>query len=177
MSAALDSLPYTRQNSNNIQIIPYAPMAEDVYNIPDDAIAGVWQKCVEQKLNNIVFHDGSVKSEKDFIATMKRNGNLPAFAYDGNVLGFAWLNDIAKNRAVGHFCMFRETWGYQSLEIGKRFIEYWFSMKDKGRPIFDVIIGNTPPENKKAIGYIKRLGFEVVGHIPYVGVISYKERD
>lgn len=171
-----DQQPSTQQNSNKeILVIPYAKTG-DQYNLPDDVLAGVWRKLFEQNLLKTLFYDGSVADVDAFIQMMKRPSNLPCLAYDGELLGIAWLNDIAKNRALAHFCFFKEAWGRKSLKSGKKIIDYWFDLNDQnGEPIFKVLIGNTPTFNRQALKFISKLGFDIIGEIPHVGAISYLE--
>lgn len=71
--------------------------------------------------------------------------------------------------------MFREAWGLNTIEIGFKILDYFYDMEHNGEKLFKVLIGNTPPSNKAALAYIKKLGFDVIGEIPYVGKISYQE--
>ena len=176
MSQVAEKQQSTQQNSNEILLIPFAKVG-DHYNLQDNVLISIWNKIIAQKLLNKVFYDGSITSAKQFVDMMKHPSNLPVIAYNGEILGFGWLNDMAKNRALAHFCMFREAWGKHTLEIGHKFLDYWFSLEQNGEPLFRVLVGNTPPWNKPAVSFIQRLGFKIVGEIPYVGMISYIEGD
>jgi L-amino acid N-acyltransferase YncA len=178
MSQGMGQQQSTQQNSSEILVIPYADTGGNVYNLPDNVIIGVYRKIVEQNLLDKVFYDGSIKTVEQFLAMMKLKSNLPVLAYNGELLGLAWLNDIAKDRALAHFVMFKEAWGKHTKEVGNKILDYYFSMEnDQGENIFKVLIGNTPAWNKAALRYIKQLGFSVIGEIPHVGKISYLESD
>lgn len=179
MSQVQEQSQYTQQSSSEqgALILPYAAIG-GVRNLPDNVILAVYKKMKEQGLVDTVFHDGSVSCADQFLKMMQNDKNLPLIAHDNSgILGIAWLNDIAGNRALGHFCFFKEAWGKKSKNVGNKILEYWFSLQFKGKPIFDVIIGNTPSSNKHALSFIKKIGFTIVGEIPHVGFVSYVENN
>lgn len=97
--------------------------------------------------------------------------------------GFAWFNEVSDNHCTGHFCFFKETWGKSAFRLAEAVLRYWFAMPNSvGAPLFDVIIGRTPSENRLAVRFIRKLGFVVVGEIPKIAngeplTVSYLERE
>lgn len=78
-------------------------------------------------------------------------------------------NDHTK-RAMGNFAFFKEYWHRNdSLQLGKAVMDHWFNnMK------FDVISGLTPRNNRAAISFIKRLGFQILGDLPTFTTYEHK---
>ena len=150
--------------------------------VPDSVIKNCWDQMVSDGTNNVVFHDELCNSDL-FLQFIKSSAILPQFIlYNQTIAGFTWLSEIGKNSAVGNFCFFKPFWGYGiPEELGQMVLDYWFSFPGKDKPLFDIIIGKTPEWNRKAVSYIKKLDFTILGTIPYLSrgrgmVISYKTR-
>lgn len=154
---------------SKIQVIPYA-LTEKGYPIDDQVLSLIWKQIVNEGLDKKVFPDNSISTVADFLGLMKDTRNIPVFAFDGKLLGLAWLNSVHDKHALAHFCMMREAWGKKTLQVGQEILKYWNSFD-----VLDVIIGNTPSDNKLAIKYIQKLGFTVIGEIPTIGKVSYLE--
>ena len=163
-------------SSNNIKLWPFSKV-DDEWTLNDEALFFLYEKIKSQGLDKVVFYDGSVNNWMEFIAMMKSKEVTPVIAYDDTgVLGMAWLTAGHNEWAFGHFCMLKESWGKKSLKIGKVIMRYWFSLKLNDKNIFKTIIGITPPKNEKALKYIQKIGFNLLGEIPNVGVISFANK-
>lgn len=98
---------------------------------------------------------------------MKEPANVPVFFFLGtDPIGVAWLNHHSGTKAFAHFLFLRKAWGEHTLKAGRVGLEYWFSFKVGDEPLFDVILGLIPSDNRRAIGFVRRLGFSVLGEIP-----------
>jgi len=162
-----------------IQLIPYAEV-NGSWSLTDEAVRDCWDHLVADGTAKLVFWDGSVTSADQFLAVMKRPGNIPVFGHDGtSMLAVAWLNGVQRNYAHAHFACFREAWGRSSLDVCRAFLDYWGAFSSEGRYIFDVVVGETPSHLRKALKFINRLGFVRVGSIPKIAngndiMVSYK---
>lgn len=162
-------------SSNNINLWPYSKV-NDKWTLDDEVLLLLFQKIKAQGLEKVLFYDGSVKDWQSFIAMMKSKDVTPVIPYDDTgILGIAWLTSGHNDWAFGHFCMLKETWGKKSLKVGRLILKYWFSLSINDKAIFKTIIGITPPNNEKALKYIEKIGFNLLGEIPHVGVISFSE--
>lgn len=151
-----------------ITVFPYVEI-NGVFTLPDETVKAVLYKMVHDGTFQIVFYEGMIKSEEDFLKLLKSKGNYPVFVYaDGKIQGLAWLNDLKDNHATGHFCVFRESWGKTAREMGIEVLKYWFSFKNGDKSLFDVILGVTPSEYKPAVNFINEIGFKVLGEVPHV---------
>ena len=162
------------------RIIPYVCI-DGAMTVPDTSVKWCYDQMVKEGLLKTVFPEGIGRDE--FVAFTKSPAVLPQFIYDDKTIaGFTWLSEIGRNSAVGNFCFFKSHWGYGiPEEIGRDVLDYWFSFPGKDGPLFDVIVGKTPEWNRRAVKYIERLGFNILGTIPYLSrgrgmIISYKTR-
>lgn len=111
------------------------------------------------------------------------SGNYPVLMFvDGAFAGYAWLNAVSDKRAFCHYCMFKDVWGKRTLQIARAVIEYWLNVPCETGYLFNVLIGSTPVENRKAIRFLKHIKFTEVGVIPKAAangdaMISYVTRD
>jgi hypothetical protein len=151
-----------------ITVFPYVEI-EGKYTLPDETVKAVLYKMVQDGTFQIVFYEGVVKSEEDFLKLLKAPGNYPVFVYvDNKIQGLAWVNDLKDNHATGHFCVFRESFGKNARDMGIEVLKYWFSFKNGDKPLFDVILGVTPSEYKFAVHFIEQIGFKILGEVPHV---------
>ena len=175
-------------NEKEISLVPYVEL-NGTRTASDNKMAELFKSVVDQKLLRWVFCEGHVRGPDEFLRVMKDPGNLVVLVVVGETIsGFAWLNELRTNRATAHFCFLKDVWGKTAVKAGKQIIDYWFTFtKESGSQMFDVITGLTPANNHKAISFIKRMGFTILGEIPYTchdqfalkkvpGVVSYKTR-
>ncbi len=151
---------------NNIILIPYVEVNGSRL-IPDDMIEKSWARALEQGLSLRVF--GANKPFPEILGMLKSRGNLPVFLFERGrpePIGWAWLNGLSQRYAFAHFLFLRESWGKHTMDMGRALVRYWFALGDP--PLLDVLIGNIPSSNKSAIGFVKRLGWSVVGEIPHM---------
>ena len=152
----------TLLNSSESRIVPY------VGNVPDDEIRRLYEQLCEDGLAETIFVDGTIDSAETFLATVKSPRNLVVLIYfSGHLSGFAWLNAIAGHSAFAHFALLKSVWGAQAREFGRQVIEYWmgFSRAD-GSPLIELLLGTIPAWNRRAIRYVRDIGFVSVGVIP-----------
>ena len=80
--------------------------------------------------------------------------------------GVTWLNSFGYNYAFGHFCFFPQTWGKNSVELGRMVLGYWFNdLRSNGWGL-DVIMGQVPAGNQRAIDYTDKIGMIPLGTVP-----------
>lgn len=160
-----------------IELIPYVEINGN-RSLSDDNVKQIFHRMKSEGTLHVVFYDGSIKTEDDFVAYLKSPNNLPVFILsDGELSGLAWLNRVEGNHATAHFCLLKNVWGEKSYDVGKKVLSYWFSFPGSdGEPLFDLLLGVIPSFNQKAIKYIEKLGFRVIGEIPklYKNVYSGK---
>ena len=168
------------RDRSGITLVPYVEI-NGQRTLSDEAIRALWEQMIYEGTAHVVFNE-TVKSSDDFLRLFKSPNVFPVVAGHGALaMGMAWLTDVGQNYASGHFCMFNASWGALSYEVGNEIIKYWFSLQKEGKPMLDVVIGKVPETNRKALKYIERLGFNIIGTIPFISsgkglVISYKTR-
>lgn len=136
-------------------------------------LPGLWERMHRDGTFEMFYHEGPNMNFTQFGASLasadKRVQLVLGYDSEGNATehaGLVILTDILDcpqtKRAAGNFMFFKEYWNRSdSLALGTAVIRHWFEeMK------FDVIFGVTPKQNRAAIMFIHRLGFQQVGEIP-----------
>jgi hypothetical protein len=165
-----------------IQVIGYAEI-NGVRTFPDAVITAFYQQMVKEGTLEIVFSDGSIESAEQFLQFAKRPENILALAVvDNQIMCMAWLNGCFKNHAFTHYAMLKAAWGKHTDAIAKAYFDYWFSFESEGKPLIDILLGQTPEWNRKGIKFLQRIGWTVLGTIPRIAngygmTISYFTRD
>lgn len=172
-----------------ITLLAYARMPDGKVTLSDDFLMAFYERARRDGIVQAVWGD-KVQSPEQFVAFMRAAISdpptiLPILAFEGmEAVGLAWLADVGPVNAFAHFVMLKSTWGRTSQQIAREILAHWFSWQHPdGRPLLRVIIGSTPADNVPAIGFIRRLGFTIVGEIPHLidgeraAVISYLSGD
>lgn len=168
------------RSRDGIALLPYCEL-DGTRTVPDRMLSQLWELLAEHQVRDTVFP--GIEDASEFIAFLKRDSNLPTLMFSGeyapdDLLGLAWLNNIAENYGFGHFAFLPRAWGGPADMAGRQVLRYWFgAFVDLA-----VIIGNIPAWNRHAIKYIHRLGFQHVGEIPKIArdesmSINYLERE
>lgn len=166
-----------------IRLFPYANINGN-WTVNDSVMSEIYQKLKKEGTLKSVFYDKGM-DEIGFIQIMKHSSNLPIIAvYNDEIAAIAWLNGFANGWAFAHFAMFRNVYGDKSLEIAKYILSYWFNLENNGEKVFNTLVGITPRDHEKALSFIQKIGFEIVGAIPNlcagskdgIGVISFIAR-
>lgn len=171
-----------RSGNGVISVLPYVEI-EGQRTVSDEFVREIWRNMLKDRSAHIVFQAKEVKSEEEMIRYLKDPMNMVVFVFvDSQPAGVAWMNGIRNNYGNGHFCFLSKSWGLYTEKMAKEVLDYWFSLALNGKPIFEVIIGKIPDWNRKAISFIKKLGFVELGVIPKIeqghGVsINYLERE
>lgn len=133
------------------------------------ALRAVYARIRAEGTADMVFYDGTVTCEQEFIADMLRPGSLPFLVYwKGKEAGFTWFNSIEGKSARGHFVIYRDFWGRAiSAAMGREACTYILTRKDDYGYLFDVIVGLTPVHNPLAWRLALMCGAREVGVIPH----------
>ena len=149
------------------KIIPYVQDETKQWSIPDNLMTQIFVKMAELKLSDTVFSNGTVINHIQWLMFVQNKKNVVNIVgNDKQVEGVTWLNSFGLNYAFGHFCFFPETWGKNSVELGRMVIDYWFNGLKSDEFCIDVILGQIPASNLKAIGYTEKLGMKTLGTVP-----------
>ena len=123
----------------------------------------------EHGLDKIVFYSVDELTEDQFLAIMKQPVNLVHVVYEkDSIVAIVWLNRWGSNYAFAHFCCFPEIWGTRSLDAIRLSLHHWFNFQKDDRQLLDVIMGEIPAVNIKAIKFTERLGFTNMGTVPEI---------
>lgn len=160
---------YTRQSSSDVSLIPYTRL-DGEWTLPDHFVVSVFRQIKQEKNFELVFYEGQIRSEDDFLSMMKSPANAPVFLLrNGVAAGVAWLNGFSANLAYGHFC-FLAADDRDTVKMGKSIVSYWLSF-----PQLEFVMGVIPSFNRRAIEFVKKLGFKEVGDVPQMIKNTYGE--
>jgi hypothetical protein len=139
------------------RIVPYM-VVDGIPNIPDSDLAWLYLSLVAEGLEKKAFYDGSVQCASDFVRLFKSPGQLLFVVMRGEtIVMISWLNSLEGKRVRANFSMFKQGFGKDSFEVGKRVIDHYLSLSGPDGFLFDVIYGVTPTSNKLACKYVKKI--------------------
>jgi len=143
--------------------------SDGIPTMRDSDIKLLFQKMVRDKTDSMVFYDGSIKTDEQFLRFVKSPEILLYAVYENeDPIACGWLNNFEHNTAYAHFCIFSEAWD-RSVEVGKLLIET--AMKSTG---IDMAIGKIPKFNGMALEFVQKCGAKILGELPYGCVVSGK---
>jgi len=144
----------------DFKFLPYT-VIDGIPSMSNSYIKGIYDRCVESGLEEILFHDGSINDADDFMNHVTNLGTMFwAIFYRKKMVGFFWLNRLEKTHAYCHFAAFPEIWGRGlAEEAGKQAMT--IALKH-----FSMIIGMIPADNQVAIDYLGRVGLTDLADVP-----------
>ena len=132
-------------------------------------------KMHELDLTGTVFVNGTIINHLQWLLFCQARDNVVNIVgNETDVEAVTWLNSFGYNYAFGHFCFFPQTWGKNSVDIGKMVLKYWFEDLRTDTWGLDVIMGQVPANNTRAIEFTNKLGMNPLGNVPG---IRYAESD
>ena len=150
------------------KIIPYVKDPETrQWSLPETLMAGFFLRMQELKLSGTVFIGNSVINHLQWLMFVQHPSNVVNIIGNENEIeGVTWLNAFGYNYAFGHFCFFPGTWGKNSVDLGKQVLSYWVNDLNSGDWGLDVIMGQVPAGNVRAVEFTKKLGMTSMGVVP-----------
>ena len=141
---------------------------DSTLNFSEKYMAQIYRRIVREETVHKIFYDGSVTNTNDFIEFIKNKENEIYFVeYDGDEVGFFWLNKFRQKSAFITYCFYKSFKGEKALKISKLCIEFLFDRTDShGEYVLDVLLGLTPSNNKLALKFLHKNGMTILGKIP-----------
>lgn len=147
-----------------MKLLPYTKI-DGIRTVTDSEIKKLFTRTVSDGLDKIVFYEGTIQTEDQFLIAMKRVLFF-IIKQQEETIGYVWLNRFENHTARQHFCVFKEYWG-QSEQIGRDVLSMIMNRKDShGTFIFDLLTGFVPAWNKRAIAFALKCGGKTYGVIP-----------
>lgn len=141
----------------------------DKWTVSDDLVRGFYECCERDGIAKTVFFDGTISSSDELLAAVQAPHNIVCFFFQRGYavpVAFAWLNALGGHTAFAHFCILKCAWGDTARELGRMAINHWLSFPGPDGPLIHLILGTIPAFNRRAVGYVKSIGFRSYGQIP-----------
>jgi len=150
-----------------LTVIPYAEINGE-WTIPDETMASLYGLMEKEGTAKTVFYSGTVQSAEDFIRASRppSSNTVIILTEDGEPAAVGWLNNFGIGSAHAHWVCFSNIWGLRTDEAIQAALKYWFHFKADGKPLFDILLGIFPEDNRAIRMFARRAGFTVIGVIP-----------
>ncbi len=149
-------------------LIPYVKI-DGQWTIPDALMKGLYSLMVQEGTAEVVFYSGTVKNEDEFVKACQLDGTHTVVLLEeaGEPAAIGWLNNFMGATAHAHWLCFKRIWGTEKTdEAIRKTLEYWFHFEVQGKPLFDVLLGIYPEDNRFIDQFARKAGFTVLGTIP-----------
>jgi hypothetical protein len=153
-----------------VTLVPYCEV-DGIRLFTDTEVMALYDKISRDGLTEIVFPHGDITDARSFLEEMKTgSSNLYVVYVDDTIqAGIIWLNRFEGKACRVHFTSFSESWGMDTVHIGREAIKQILYMTNKhGEYVFDVLQGLTPSANIRAIRWLEKIGLKCAGEIPNV---------
>lgn len=130
-------------------------------------LRSLWSRLVEERLVEVVFHDGGVRSLDDFCSLLApERAWLYRMDAEGVPVGFFWCNGFGGRSAQVHFCFFRSGMPL-ARDAGRTALRFLLVAADGRReaPLM-TLVGGTPAPYRHALRLAYDLGFSRLGVVP-----------
>lgn len=159
--------------SEKYQIRAHIPYFADCLN--EQQLKMIWKTLCEEGKKEIVFYDGGITTESEFIQFMQDDMNYVYVAYEeGNLLALVWLNNFLGRCGMIHFTTFYKSKGKEE-DIALFLLRFILFSKNEGEYCLDALYGLTPRVYRHALSFIKKLGFRLVVEMPSSVFFQKKE--
>ena len=150
-----------------MKITPYIEI-DGIRTFTDTFVKSLYSRMVDDGTDKVVFSDGGIKSEEDFLGFMKYGQNyLFVIKNETDISAILWLNRILDKTCYAHFCGFQGSLGEGSVDVGRFAMNHVFGVKDDwGNPCFETVLGLIPTWNNVGIKWLKKVGLVEIGKIP-----------
>jgi len=160
--------------SEEYQIRAHIPQFADC--LTEQELKTIWKTLCEEGKKEIVFYDGEITTEDDFIQFMQDDTNYVYVVYEGGkLLALVWLNNFLGRCGMIHFTMFYNSKGKEE-SIALFLLNFLLFSKHEGEYCLDALYGLTPRVYRHALAFIKKLGFRLVVEMPSSVFFQKKEK-
>ena len=134
-------------------------------------VAFYYQQLLKDGLLAPAFHDTLITGAKDFAEIVFSPNNIFSIVLDTEAgyrpVGHLMLSGFYGKMAMAHFCVIKDYHGEKGYYAGMDAIEQAFLFKvGPSEVMLEALIGVIPVNNRKAIKYAYRIGFQHIATIP-----------
>jgi hypothetical protein len=171
-----------RDGIGRIHVAPYVRAGEE-WTVPENVLRYIWQD-MEREHTIASIRGEAIPDEDAWVTFLQSQQIFPVIVYvvlnEGvYAAGACWLSHLGKHNAFAHFTFLKRFWG-RTEQLARAVLEYWDGLRrDDGTPLLKCLVGGTPSENRLAVAFARRMGFTVLGAIPWMHdedaiVVSYR---
>jgi hypothetical protein len=154
---------------------PYIKYNEE-WSISDAYMMEIWKKLESNGKIEELFYEGGMRTPSRFIKFFQDPNRFLTLGVDADskkVIAFGFLTDFNSGKAYAHFSFIN---GFEE-GVGEMIIDFWRKLTDaEGNKVLDVLIGITPESYSKVVTIINKWGFQVLGIIPLICNMFYKNK-
>jgi hypothetical protein len=156
------------RGGDGIEIIPYVHMGDGHWTLPDETILALYAELQRERTAENI-SGSTIHTPEEFLAFVRSPGIFPiVMALWGDVGGAAWLTHAGRYHAWVHVVFLKWAHGPIAHRLAGAAFRYWDAMDRDGEPLLKVLLGATPVAFKPAVAFAKRVGFTILGEVPYV---------
>jgi hypothetical protein len=145
-------------------------IVDGIRTLRDSQIASLFKQARDEGVLQWVMYsqNTTAMTERGFIDYFKDESRVLWMVYCGERLaGWVWLDDLGHRSARIHFCFFR--WLSKerlTIRVAREALWFLLGVKFRNGASLQIIRGETPTFNKKAVRFIERVGLKVIGEMP-----------
>ena len=156
------------RSGDGIEVIPYVHMGEGHWTLPEETLLALYAE-LQREHTAANVSGRTIHTPEEFLRFLRSPEVFPVvLTMHGDVAGVAWLTHIGKYHAWLHFAFLKWAHGPLAERLAQAGFRYWDAMERDGEPLLKVLLGATPVAFKPAVAFVKRVGFTVLGEVPYV---------
>lgn len=138
--------------------------------VPDVFLYEVFDQLEDCGRFRDVFYDGELdETHHAFLDFVKHTHGIHAWVLmnDDTMVGMAWLSDVNRHKTAKiHFFFLPSEPPITITRIARAFVSYAIRLRDGDEYMLDCIHGVTPSFNAKAVRFIQKVGFKIIGELP-----------
>lgn len=162
-----------------VKLIPYCEI-DGIRTFSDSYMKGLFQRMIRDNTVELVFMDGSVVNEDEFITEMRNSMAFITIIDDDYEKPGAiqWLNRPQHRWIQHHVNAFSEYWATDwVVPVAKQNLSKMIRMTDSTEQyMFDVFIGIVPQSNVPVLKLAEKIGMAKTGYIPNGIWNAYKQQ-
>lgn len=164
-----------------------------IKDMPEEQLKLFWKILQESNVGRMTFYEYMPSTTEEFCKWAREKNKDLRFIVSHNYVieqtkfitsedvqkyfrAMYWLNNPLGKSIMIHFCFLKHAFAEQDA-VGNYVVSGLLETKNpQGEFVLDALMGVTPCVYRHAIGYIKKLGFSILGRLPNACFFEEKQR-